>query len=167
MPITGFRRRTPAFTVLALLAIALRPAASPAAIVELDVFNNDFGITHVDPTITIGDTIRWNFRQLNHNVITISGQPQSFESPGASTGTTIPVGGMFDFTFTIPGTYTYICNIHGFEIGGGQTSGMAGRIFVVPEPTLILTVSAIGMAVGGCCVRRWRGRRDGAQGPAA
>jgi len=153
------------------MMMALNPATSAAAIVNLDVWSNDFGnfptLTHIDPTISLGDTVRWTFQQPNHNVITIAGQPQSFASPGAAGGGTIDPPGTFDFTFTIQGTYTYICNIHGFDAGGGLVFGMQGKIFVVPEPTLILTISAIGMAVGGCYVRRRRARSDRAQGPAA
>lgn len=171
MPVTGFLRRTPAFTVLALLGIALSPGASPAALVNIDVIGTDFKspITgqHVDPTINLGDTVRWTFQEPNHNVITIAGQPQPFESPGASGGATLPVGATFDVTFTVQGTNTYICNLHGFDAGPAGVFGMKGQIFVVPEPTLILTVSAIGLALGGCCVRRRRARSDRAQGPAA
>src|SRR5438309_1317012 len=82
MPFLDIHRRTPAFCVLAVLALALTPGASPAAIVNVDVFSNDFGNfstgQHVDPTITLGDTIHWIFQQGIHNTQSNAGQTESW-----------------------------------------------------------------------------------------
>ena len=161
MSFIGNLRRTPAFFVLAVLALALCSAASPAGIVNIDVFNNDFGMfappnggTHVDPTINVGDTVRWNFVQGFHNTQSVAGSAESWASPIFTT----PPGGTFDHTFTTIGTFNYFCIVHGSDNGNGTASGMAGfvRVVAVPEPSLILGISAIGMALGGCCMRRLR-----------
>jgi len=159
MSCIGILRRTPTLTVLAVLAVALSPSASPAGIVNIDVFNNDFGIfnpgtgtgSHLDPTINVGDTIHWVFQQGVHNTQSVAGSAESWTS---QVFLTLPA--TFDHTFTTPGNFTYICVVHGFDNGDGTASGMQGIIHVVPEPGLILGISAVGMALGGCCMRRWR-----------
>ena len=171
MSLHGILRRTPAFFVSAVLAVAVSPGASPAGIVNIDVFNNDFGMfappnggTHVDPTITVGDTVRWNFVQGFHNTQSVVGSAESWTSPIISA----PPGGTFDHTFTRVGTFNYFCIVHGSDNVDGTASGMIGHVtVVVPEPSLILGISAIATAFGGCCVRRLRGQRDGSHGPAA
>ena len=166
MSCIGILRRTPTFSVLAVLAVALSPGASPAGIVNVDVFgagSGDFGIfnpatmtgMHFDPTINVGDTIHWVFQQGVHDTTSLVGQTETWASPSP-----MPVGSSFDHVFTHVGNFTYICTIHGFDNGNGTASGMQGIIHVVPEPSLILGISAVGMALGGCCVRRVRHRRD-------
>jgi plastocyanin len=163
MFVIGSKRRTPACIVLAVLAVALSPSSSPAGIVTVDVFNLDFGVfnpstgtgTHFDPTISLGDTIRWNFAQGTHNTQSSPGQLESWASPITSA----PPGGTFDHTFTHVGDFQYYCVVHtqtdanGFPVPGAL---MVAFIHVVPEPSLILGISAIGMVIGGWCVRRRR-----------
>jgi plastocyanin len=161
MPFLGIVRRTPAVIVLAVLAVALSPGLSPAGIVNVDVFNLDFGTfnpatgtgVHNDPTIHVGDTIHWVFQQGSHDTTSLVGQTESWASPSP-----MAVGSTFDHTFTNVGNFTYICTIHGIDNGNGTAIGMQGIIHVtaVPEPSIILGISAIGMAIGGCCARRWR-----------
>jgi plastocyanin len=158
MPVLGFLRRTPAFSILTVMAMSVSPGQSAAAIVTIDVFDLDFGNfatrQHVDPTISIGDTIRWVFQEGVHNTFSVTGQAESWQSP-----LFVPPPGTFDKTFNTPGTYVYYCSIHGQDNGNGTATGMIGRIIVVPEPGLILTSAAIGTAVSGFCVRRRRARR--------
>jgi len=58
-------------------------------------------------TVRVGDTVTWEFHQAGapHNVVSTSG-PTSFNSG-------VPQGkGRFAYTFTQPGTYTYVCTVH-------------------------------------------------------
>ena len=81
-----------------------------------------------DTTITAGDTVAWDFTgTLPH---TTTGCGTSCDSP-----TNLPLwdsgvmsGGVFQFTFTQPGTYLYYCRVHPAQ--------QRGRIVVqAPEPT--------------------------------
>jgi plastocyanin len=161
MPFNGFLRRTPALCVLAVVAIALSPRATEAAIVNVDIYNNGFGDftppfggTPRNPTINVGDTIRWTLREGFHDTINQPGSVETWNS-----GLLLAPGSTFDKTFTNVGQFGYYCSVHSFPDGTGQFVGMTGTItVVVPEPSLILGISAVGMALGGYCVRRWRAR---------
>ena len=88
--------------------------------VTVSVFN--FGFSPDPVTIQVGDTITWENNQGFHNVVSTSG-PESFSS-GAPAG----AGWSYSRTFTQPGTYTYICEVH---------SNMQGTIIVEGDPTSV------------------------------
>lgn len=115
---------------VALIACVLLVASIPAsaATVQVQVIDSEFT---PDPTINIGDTIRWVWNsEMSHNVRTPSWEAVQFNS-GYKFGT----GPTFEFTFTTPGVVDYYCDLHAFPNTSNQTiSGMAGRITVVPEP---------------------------------
>lgn len=57
-------------------------------------------------TIQVGDTVTWtNTDQAPHDVTTTDG-PVTVHSP------TLTTGESWSYTFTTPGTYSYICSIH-------------------------------------------------------
>ena len=89
----------------------------------------DYVFDPTEQTITAGDSITWqNDGQELHNVVDIGG---AWESQALSNGQT------YSFTFTTPGTYTYVCSIH---------SGMLGTIVVVepmPPPQKKLYIAII------------------------
>ena len=63
-------------------------------------------------TIHVGETVLWEFHQASapHNVVSLDA-PVPFNSG-------VPQGsGTFRFTFTVPGTYTYDCQIHPSMMG--------------------------------------------------
>jgi amicyanin len=63
-------------------------------------------------TVKVGTTVTWYFNQPSapHNVFSLS-TPAVFNS-GTPKGT-----GTYSFTFTTPGTYPYICQVHPFMRG--------------------------------------------------
>jgi len=164
MPFNAFLRRTPALCVLAVLAMALSPRAAKAGIVTVDIFNLGFGDftppaggTPRNPTINVGDTIHWILREGLHDTQNQPGSAETWNS-----GLLLTPGSTFDHTFTQVGTFGYFCSVHSFPDASGQFVGMTGTITVVavPEPGVILGISAIGMALGGWCSRRLQRSRS-------
>lgn len=104
--------------VVVLLAACTSSSAhaSPPAPGTVQVAN--FAFTPDSITVKVGDAVTWVFHQPEapHNVVSLSG-PAMFNS-----GT--PQGkGTFRFTFTQPGTYTYVCQVH---------PNMRGTVIVTP-----------------------------------
>ena len=138
--------------ILAAVVVSAAPAMGQQT-VTIDVFNNDFGdagtFLHRDPTIQVGDTVRWIFVEGVHSTTSVTGQTETWNS-----GMLFPPA-TFDHRFTNAGTFTYYCNVHGFDLGNGTASGMQGLVIVqpVPEPGLVLVIA--GAAAGlGCYARR-------------
>lgn len=68
-------------------------------------------------TVAVGATVTWqNQDPFQHSVVYSSGPDSAFAD-------TIRVGGIFQHTFTSPGTYSYYCAIH-----GTPTTGMHGTV---------------------------------------
>jgi len=129
------------------------------AITEVRVYDFDFsanakGGPVVNPVIDVNDTIRWVWDEGFHSTTSAGGQGLPWDSGDFS-----PVH-QFEFTFSQTGTFNYFCDIHGQDLGGGNVSGMAGFITVVPEPAAGATLA--GLALVGFCLfrslRRIRGR---------
>jgi plastocyanin len=122
--------------------------------VDIHIYDFDFGTaghTPSDPSIQIGDKIRWIWDAPLHSTTSAAGQAESWDSGVQSAPFT------FEHTFTQAGTFSYYCTPHGVDLGGGNVGGMSGFITVVPEP------QAWGMAaglllVGFMLVRRRRQR---------
>jgi plastocyanin len=107
---------------------------SAAAVVEMNVFSFDFSTGGpmdpiVDPTISVGDTVRWTFLSPFHSVTSVAGIPEVFDS-----GVVTDFNVTFEHTFTNAGVWHYYCLPHGFDNGDGTAEGMAGTITVVPVP---------------------------------
>jgi plastocyanin len=140
-----------------LVALAVSPGTASADFVTLDVYDNDFGNAttrqHIDPQIKVGDTIRWVFVSGLHSTTSAAGQAESWNSGDRSPPFT------FEHTFTRLGTFNYYCDLHGFDAGNGQVSGMSGSIIVsaVPEPSTLVLVGA-GLAGAYGFGRRRRAR---------
>ncbi|SRR5579871_6357700 len=93
-------------------------SAPPTTLGPNDVEVANFAFTPSTLTVKAGTTVTWHFNQPSapHNVVSLSA-PQLFNS-----GT--PKGkGTFSFTFTTPGTYPYLCQVH---------PAMRGTIVVTP-----------------------------------
>ena len=102
------------------------PASNAAAIVDL-------GFTSFTPpevTIGVGDTVEWR----NSSVIThtVTDDPRRAERPGDAIvpaaaqifdSGDIPAGQVYRQTFTVPGTYRYLCTHH-------ESEGMVGTVIV-------------------------------------
>ncbi len=93
-------------------------SSPPTTLGPNDVEVANFAFTPSTLTVKAGTTVTWYFNQPSapHNVVSLS-TPQLFNS-----GT--PKGkGTFSFTFTAPGTYPYLCQVH---------PTMRGTIVVTP-----------------------------------
>jgi plastocyanin/type 1 glutamine amidotransferase len=105
-------------TLCALLFTAsVAGAQAPAATISVTGTETTWSPSTV--TVTTGETVRWSFSgsTLNHNV---RGTSSNWNPPLNSTigMNQAPV----DYTFTAPGVYTFICDVHG--------SGMSGTVTV-------------------------------------
>jgi plastocyanin len=81
-------------------------------------------------TIRAGETVRWRFASIGHNVVSGSGGTPNglFCSPDDSGCGTAPLasnGDIYEHTFPEPGTFPYFCTPH-------VAFGMTGRVIVEP-----------------------------------
>jgi plastocyanin/type 1 glutamine amidotransferase len=124
----SFMRRM-AFAVLAvatalltgLLTASVAGAQAPAATVSVTGTATSWSPSAV--TVTTGDTVRWSFEgaTLPHNV---HGTSANWSPPLQS-----PIGtgqAAVDYTFTAPGVYTFLCDVHGASMSGTVTVEDAG-----------------------------------------
>lgn len=92
--------------------------------------------TPADITISVGETVQWDnnggFHNVNGSLATYPGNPEGFFSGAPSSDPWT-----FSFTFTMPGTYDYQCDLH---VG----SGMFGTITVeAPVLTNALLIAGV------------------------
>lgn len=132
-----------------LLAIA---ASANSVIVTVFVLEMDFSTSMsqiIDPTIQVGDTIRWDWQSPLHSTTSVAGSAESWNSGLQNPPFT------FDHTFNTVGVFQYYCQAHGFDNGNGTAGGMAGTVTVnpVPEPATLLAFAAAG-AIGLVSKRR-------------
>lgn len=144
---------------IAGLGLALAAPAS-ADIITVYVFSYDFSTdpTHatiVDPVIHVGDTVQWVWQNSGHNVQSVENQVEQFSS-GFPPGGQLPFS--YSHTFTNEGTFWYYCTPHGFDLGNGTASGMAGTVTVeaVPEPA---SMAVLGLGVLGLAKRKFSKKR--------
>ncbi|MBY0309185.1 MAG: hypothetical protein K2Q09_10625 [Phycisphaerales bacterium] len=116
-------------------AVALGAASAPADTVNVYIFDREYSQNNPqsvpptqlpnDPTINVGDTVRWVLVGGFHTVDSCSGMTESFSS-----GPMFTAGAAFDHTFTQAGSFGYYCQFHGFDNGNGTGGGMAGVVTV-------------------------------------
>lgn len=104
------------------------PPPAGAALVNIQ----DFSFSPAAVTITAGTAVRWINKGPSVHTSTADGgawtspslrAPQAGDGYGGGTS-----GGVFDFTFTQPGTYTYHCSLH----PSSSYPGHSGTITVNP-----------------------------------
>ncbi|WP_167106634.1 cupredoxin family copper-binding protein [Mycobacterium sp. DL592] len=84
-------------------------AAPQAPVGGTAVTITNFAFVPAALTVTVGATVTWsNHDEEPHTVAADDG---SFHSPGMDTN------GTYSYTFTKPGSYSYICSIHPFMHG--------------------------------------------------
>ena len=110
-----------ALMLAALFAAACSSSGSSGASTTLgpnDVEVANFAFTPSSLTVKAGTTVTWHFDQPSapHNVVDLA-NPPVFNS-GTPKGT-----GTYSFTFTTPGTYNYVCQVH---------PNMHGTVIVTP-----------------------------------
>ncbi len=105
--------------VAALFGLAVAAPAAAADTVVIDAADPSGQSSQFQPpsvTINAGDTVRWEFDQAaTTHTVTSSSANWSLDQTRA------PNGEPVTFTFTEPGTYTFLCTIH---------SGMTGSVTV-------------------------------------
>lgn len=136
--------------VAATSAAVFAPSTSSAATTDVFVFDFAFSINRPgqgpeeDPTIFVGDTIRWVWLDEMHNTVACTGQAEFWESDIFMPGDT------FVYTFTNVGTFNYYCAPHGADNGDGTAAGMCASIIVRPIPspgTATLLVASTGLLI--------------------
>jgi plastocyanin len=124
-----------AAAVLALLAFA-----APASAANKDVSVANFAFAPPTVTVAQGDTVTWTFAgpDLNHTVTASPHQAETFDSdPGTAQPLHTP-GSTFVHAFNTPGTFTYVCKVHGFMQGKVIVTGPGGA---APPDTTAPTIS--------------------------
>jgi plastocyanin len=90
---------------------ATTPASTPApklqpTTVHVSITNS--GFTPANITIAVGSTVVWTNNGGIPHTATDSGKFDSGE---------LNVGATYQFTFTTPGTYNYVCSYHPYMVG--------------------------------------------------
>ena len=138
------------------IVAGLLSSAQAQVTVDVHVYNFDFGTDqHVafDPTINVGDSIRWIWDEGSHSTTAAANQAEQWNSGVLSTP-----GSTFTHTFGEVGTFNYYCLIHGSDVGNGNVGGMSGSITVVPEPGA--WTAATGLLLVGFVVYRARTSKE-------
>ncbi len=106
----------------------------PAQTVDITVGPNGQNTFAPNPVaINVGDTVRWTFASIGHNVISGSScqADTKFCSPGDTNCADAPTpgpGATYSHTFNTAGSFPYFCSPHCFN-------GMTGTIIVQAGPT--------------------------------
>jgi plastocyanin len=141
--------------VVAALVAGACSAIASGAIVDVYVYDFAYSIHRPEfgevesAQIFVGDTVRWVWLNDFHDVVSVPGQLEEWQSPLFSAGDT------FEHTFTNAGVYWYYCSPHGFPNADGTASGMASIIeVIVPAPGSVTL-----LAIGTLIAAPWRRRR--------
>jgi len=104
------------------------PAADPAVTISANCGVYQFCFTPATITITDGETVTWSNQSGTEHIVSRC-DPASCDGNGPGTGTgtdsgfttgDVPTGGTFSHTFHGPGTYPYLCSIHGYAVMHGE-----------------------------------------------
>ena len=141
------RRRTKRDNPPAIIEVLENRALLATVMVGVGGASNVFTPSAI--TIHQGDTVEWMWQGGFHDVISVAGIAEQWNS-GAPTGA---VGTTFDHTFTHVGTFAYYCSVHGSDNGNGTAGGMSGTVTVVagtptpnPTPTPLQAIGVNGNA---------------------
>ncbi|MGW0248751.1 cupredoxin domain-containing protein [Nocardia goodfellowii] len=95
---------SPTTTAAAPTSSAARPTDTKPTAVTVDVDDMKFSPDTV--TVRVGDTVTWKFAdKMPHSVQGIGDKAMGINSP-------IFDQGEWSYTFTMPGTYRYLCSLH-------------------------------------------------------
>ena len=115
---TAFYRASAALAVLILVAGAV-PSIAAAKTVEIKMTDTPPKFMPMSVTIQKGDTVEWiNNAQSLHSVTTNPAVAQDAKDVSAPKDTKpfdsgfMPPGAKWSYTFTVPGTYKYLCLPH-------------------------------------------------------
>ncbi|HTJ09678.1 MAG TPA: plastocyanin/azurin family copper-binding protein [Candidatus Binataceae bacterium] len=115
---TAFYRASAALAVLILVAGAV-PSIAAAKTVEIKMTDTPPKFMPMSVTIQKGDTVEWiNNAQSLHSVTTnpaVAQDPKDVSAPKDAKpfdSGFMPPGAKWSYTFTVPGTYKYLCLPH-------------------------------------------------------
>ena len=91
----------------------MRSLATGAALAgeTREVQIDDYSFSPGTLTVPVGTTVTWINHDETPHTVTAADNPRSFKSPG------LDIDDKFSFTFTKPGTYTYLCTVHPYMTG--------------------------------------------------
>jgi len=118
-----------------LVAVAATGAAGAAgsggatAAADVTIVGRDFFWSPADVTIQTGDTVTWTNQQGFHNVVVGTERLNNPGFPGDDSWRPSP-----QKTFTTPGSYPYLCEVHGSMTGTITVTG-DGEPTPTPTPT--------------------------------
>lgn len=116
--------------VAALLALAVNADPARSATQSVGIGDNFFSPATV--TIAVGDTVVWTNNSSRNpprqHTVTRSASPGSFDSGPLAGGQT------FQRTFTVDGTFSYVCSFHG-SMAGTVIVGNGGNTTTTAAPT--------------------------------
>lgn len=106
-----------ALTIAVSMVVAFGGAAQAATVVKAS------GTSFRPKTLSVaaGTKVVWKAVSGSHTVTAYKG--------AWNKNSNIPSGTKTSFTFSNPGTYRYLCTIHG-HLSGGVCSGMCGKVTV-------------------------------------
>src|SRR5260221_7080213 len=84
------------------------PTAPAVPVAGNSVAITNFAFAPAALTVKAGTTVTWTNKNGDAHTVTSQGSGEPLQSAALSTG------GTYSFTFTTPGTYTYLCTIHPF-----------------------------------------------------
>jgi len=94
---------------LVALALLLAMGARAPALAQVTVDIEDSQYRPATVTVPVGTTVRWTNK--DEETHTVSSDTAGFSSTG------LDLGEDFSYTFTVPGTYPYTCDLHPFMQG--------------------------------------------------
>ena len=91
----------------------MRSLATGAALAgeTREVQIDDYSFSPGTLSVPVGTTVTWINHDETPHTVTAADNPRSFKSPG------LDIDDKFSFTFTKPGTYTYLCTVHPYMMG--------------------------------------------------
>jgi plastocyanin len=93
-----------------------------------------------DVSVTTGETVTWDFNSGDNQAHNVKGETGPAEDANWAKFTSVPsTTGSASFTFTQPGTYTFICQVHPAVMTGTVTVTGAS---VTPTPTPTATATS-------------------------
>jgi plastocyanin len=129
--------RAPRRIVAALLILAAvtavggaLAATSARSAADVTITGRDFFWSPSAATINVGDTVTWTNAQGFHNVAVAGERLNNPGFPGDAAWNPPP-----QKTFTAPGTYTFVCEVHGTMTGTITVQGAGPTPTPTPTPT--------------------------------
>lgn len=116
--------------IAALVGVHLRSAAASAPPIVVKMVDMPATFQPAKLTIRVGETVEW--KNVGNSVHHASSDPSTAINPAEVSNPSgakpfdsgfLQPGQSFTYTFTVPGTYKYICAPH-------ETSGMLGEVTV-------------------------------------